>query len=513
MGTAGHLFETSDRCMACHNGLITPSGEDVSIGFNWRASMMANSARDPYWQAAVRRETLDHPQAAAAIEDECSKCHMPMMRYEAHVAGGEGQIFANLPVGGTAPAAQLAADGVSCTMCHQIGPNNLGTDASFVGGFEVNQTLPVDQRQIFGPFVPDSGRVTIMRSASGFRPTQGAHLQTAELCATCHTLITNALDAGGNHIGRLPEQVPYLEWRHSAYRGRRTCQSCHMPEVQDSVAVTGVLGQPRANVNRHVFRGGNFFMLRMLNRYRADLGVMALPQELSAAAERTVDHLQTNTAELEITRATIADGALAAEVAVRNLTGHKFPTAYPSRRAWLHFTVTDGDGDILFESGALTAIGSIVGNANDEDSRAFEPHYDVIDDESQVQIYEPILGGPDGAVTTGLLTAASYLKDNRLLPDGFDKTTAEPDIAVHGEAGTDDDFGAGGDRVGYLALLGDAPGPYSITVELWYQPIGYRWANNLRSYDAPETNRFVSYYDAMAGASAVVVAVATLALP
>ena len=43
------LFVTSDRCLACHNGLVTPTGEDVSIGVGWRPSMMANAARDPYW--------------------------------------------------------------------------------------------------------------------------------------------------------------------------------------------------------------------------------------------------------------------------------------------------------------------------------------------------------------------------------------------------------------------------------------------------------------------------------
>jgi hypothetical protein len=32
-------FQTSDRCMACHNELKTPSGRDVSIGFNWRSSI------------------------------------------------------------------------------------------------------------------------------------------------------------------------------------------------------------------------------------------------------------------------------------------------------------------------------------------------------------------------------------------------------------------------------------------------------------------------------------------
>ena len=48
------LFQTSSDCLACHNGLTTPAGEDVSIGVQWRASMMANSSRDPYWHAAVR---------------------------------------------------------------------------------------------------------------------------------------------------------------------------------------------------------------------------------------------------------------------------------------------------------------------------------------------------------------------------------------------------------------------------------------------------------------------------
>src|SRR5262249_36763862 len=85
-------FQSSDRCIACHNGLSTPSGEDISIGFDWRPSMMANSSRDPYWQASVRRESIDHPESRAAIEDECSICHMPMARYESKLNGREGEV-------------------------------------------------------------------------------------------------------------------------------------------------------------------------------------------------------------------------------------------------------------------------------------------------------------------------------------------------------------------------------------------------------------------------------------
>ena len=90
------LFATADNCMACHNGLITPAGDDVSIGVAWRATMMANSSRDPYWQASVRREMMDHPAAAAEIEDECAVCHMPMSRTAAHASGASGRVFANL---------------------------------------------------------------------------------------------------------------------------------------------------------------------------------------------------------------------------------------------------------------------------------------------------------------------------------------------------------------------------------------------------------------------------------
>ena len=91
------LFTHSDNCVACHNNLATPSGEDVSIGATWRSTMMANSARDPYWQAGVRRETIDHPSHAADIQDECAACHMPMPQRIASAAGGKGEVFAHLP--------------------------------------------------------------------------------------------------------------------------------------------------------------------------------------------------------------------------------------------------------------------------------------------------------------------------------------------------------------------------------------------------------------------------------
>jgi len=258
-------------------------------------------------------------------------------------------------------------------------------------------------------------------------------------------------------------------------------------------------------VSTHGFEGGNFFMQRMLNRYRDELGVAALPQELDAAAQRTETYLATRAAAVTVT-SHAEDGRLVADVSVRNQAGHKLPTAYPSRRAWLHVTVRDAAGAVRFESGAHDPDGSISGNDNDADPTRYEPHYAEITRSDQVQIYEAIMGDPRGGVTTGLIRAVRYLKDNRILPRGFAKHGAAEDIAVRGSATSDADFDGGGDRIRYSVDLRGATGPFSVRVELWYQPIGFRWARNLADYDADEPRRFVRYYDSMAAASALVLA-------
>jgi cytochrome c551/c552 len=501
------LFLTSDRCVACHNGLVTPEGEDISFGTNWRASMMANSSRDPYWQAAVRRETLEHPSVGAAIQHECAACHMPMSRYLAKVSGGMGTVFGNLPIIRQATAAaRLAADGVSCSMCHQIQKDKLGTKESFTAGFVVDPDTAMGRRDIFGPYDVDEGRKILMQSSAQFIPQRSPHIQSSELCASCHTLFTHAFDENGVVIGEFPEQVPYLEWKHSDYYQERNCQSCHMPEVDGKTPITSVVGHEREEVSRHVFRGGNFFIPKILNRHRDELGVSAQPQELTTASRKTVEHLQSAAANIELQDAEIREGRLHAQIFIDNLAGHKLPSAYPSRRAWIHFVVHDANNNLVFESGRLNPDGSIQGNDNDADKERFEPHYDEIDAPEEVQIYESILGGPDTKVTTVLLSAVRYLKDNRLLPDGFDKATAEKDIAVNGSAATDSDFIGGGDTIRFTVPLEGRPGPFSVTVELWYQPVGYRWAQNLKQQSAEEIERFVSYYNNLSKTSGTVLA-------
>ncbi len=542
---AAPLFATSDRCLACHNGLTTPSGEDVSLGFAWRASIMANAARDPYWHAAVRREILDHPAETAAIQDECAACHMPMARWQDHVAGRKAEIFARLPteprLGGGDP---LALDGVSCSLCHQLengGTNQLGSrrakaasppqpiaggsepfegsELEHDGEFRIDLARPWGQRLVLGPYDVPPPRAHVMHSATGFIPQRATNIERSELCSTCHTLYTNN-DAGTTPTGEkrvvhFPEQVPYLEWRASAYAAEKTCQACHMTFVAEKTPAASVLGEPRANVARHGFQGANFLMLGMFERFRAELGIEALPQELSLSRARTLELLQTGAATLSIASAAVRDGRLEAEVVVTNTTGHKLPTAYPSRRVWLRFAVTDAGGRPIFVSGDLHPDGSIEGNDNDRDALAFEPHRQVIETADQVQIYESIMVDTQGRVTTGLLSAFRYAKDNRLLPRGLDKAAAASDYAVQGEARDDADFQGGGDHVDYrIRLPAGTAGPLRIDVQLLYQPIAYRWAHNLEAYRAAaEPARFVGYYDAMSGGTATTLARASANLP
>jgi hypothetical protein len=167
-------------------------------------------------------------------------------------------------------------------------------------------------------------------------------------------------------------------------------------------------------------------------------------------------------------------------------------------------TVRDRSGRVVFESGAIAPNGAIAGNDNDADASGIEPHYAEIRTSDEVQIYESVMSDVNGRPTTGLLGAVRYLKDNRLVPRGFAKSLADPSIAVVGEAREDADFDESGDRVRYAIDVGAADGPFDIDVELRFQVVGFRWAENLRPYTTEETKRFVNFYESLASSSSEV---------
>ena len=493
------FFATSGECASCHTDMVDEAGNDVSNDTNWRASMMANAARDPYWQASVRSEILDHPQLKSVIEDKCATCHTSMARFTAVVSGTESALLDGGFLDPDHPYHTFAIDGVSCSLCHQIEEEGLGDPDSFSGNFSIDTERPPGERLIYGPFPTVEEPAAAMQEASGYLPVKGPHTLRSELCATCHTLYTPYVDEQGEVAGTFPEQVPYLEWQHSDYADDTSCQDCHMPPAEGAVeiATTGG-GPPRSPFAQHLFIGGNTYVLKMLWAFGEEIGVTASSDHFARKVEQTLDQLRNRTAILSLENVTVADSGLTFDVAVRSQTGHKLPSGFPARRAWLHVTIVDSEGTVVFESGAVAPDGSIAGNDNDADPAAYEPHYQEVTAPDQVQIYEPILENVSGDVTTGLIRAMGYRKDNRLLPTGFDKASAGEDFAVYGGAAEDDDFQGGGDTVRYRVDLAEARGELTVTVELLYQSIGYRWAENLRRHeDAAEVGRFLDRYDAL----------------
>ncbi|MCL7454569.1 MAG: cytochrome c family protein, partial [Anaerolineae bacterium] len=396
-------FETADfsgpgTCTMCHEGLSDEAGVDVSLTTDWRSTMMANAAKDPVWQAKMSSEVARLPALQAVIENKCVSCHMPMARTQAEV---EGQAVAALGGGFFDPAHPLhesAIEGVSCTLCHQVTDVSLGTMESFTGGYSVDTATEPPNRQAFGPYEQPFGQP--MQMHTGFDPVYGAHTDAAELCATCHNLYTPYVDAQGNVLGEFPEQTPYTEWQNSTYGGAMPCQGCHMPKAKGGVVISQMPGRlgPRQPFYQHWFVGGNALMLRILAGWGGELRVTADPAHFDTTEARVIDQVSQRTARLTVKSLGLEDGVLTASLEIAALTGHKFPTSFPSRRAWLHVTVADAGGNVIWESGARNVDGTISGNAADSDPTAFEPHYDVITQADQVQIYEPIMGDNEGAV-------------------------------------------------------------------------------------------------------------------
>jgi hypothetical protein len=380
-------FSGPGTCVLCHEGLRDEEGTDVSLTTAWRSTMMANAAKDPVWQAKVSSEVARFPALQEVIEEKCVSCHMPMAKTQAEV---EGQAVAAQGDGFYDPAHPLheaGIEGVSCTLCHQIGDVGLGTMESFTGGYSVDTSTEPPVRLAFGPYKDPFGRP--MQMHTGYLPVYGAHTEAAELCATCHNLYTPYVDAEGNVLGEFPEQTPYTEWENSSFGGTMPCQGCHMPKASGGVVISLMPGRlaPREPFFEHWFVGGNALMLQILADWGGELEVTADAAHFDATLERVLDQMGGRTAKLKVESLALEDGVLTAGLKVTTMTGHKFPTGYPSRRAWLHVTVTDGAGDVFWESGARNADGSIAGNAADADPAAFEPHYDLITQPDQVQIY------------------------------------------------------------------------------------------------------------------------------
>ena len=469
-------FATHDVCAQCHSAgelaeLRDEKGRDVSPVGTWKASAMALAARDPYYLAVVAEELAHRPNLNLTVERTCTRCHAPEAAVELE-AEGIGPSFATITTAKTKEA-HLAREGVACTGCHQITDTGLGTFPSFTGAFVINDT-----RTIYGPYQDPRG--DFMRTVTNYTPTYGEHISRSALCGTCHTVITRPRDPKGNVGPNFPEQTPYLEWAASAYategtRGERSadCQDCHMPSSSEDEAdlELAIAKQPeglplRKPFRRHTFAGANVMLSRFGAADPSWFGAPVTKEEHESQA-RASERMLGAAARLETREVRRAGEGVEVVVAVANASGHKFPTGYPSRRAFIHVVVTAPDGRVVFESGKTDTFGRLVTSTGAlAEPKTFFPHLDVVDREDLVQIYESVPVDDRGRVAHRPLDCVRYVKDNRLLPVGFDRKSQYS--AYIRPVGTDDDPGWGHeDTVTYK--IAKAPPGSTVVAELLFQ--------------------------------------------
>ena len=500
------MFMGSGRCAGCHGvdmdianpplALVDGNGVNVGPAENWRATMMANSAKDPMWRAKLAHETLVNPGHAGELTNKCTSCHAPLGRFEAAHDGVEFFTTEMLD------ADSLARDGVSCMACHA---QQIETTGFFFSG-----ELHYNPDTIWGPIfdIPKNGlplQDFIMANFVGVAPVPHPKASKSESCAGCHSLITNTADLQGNATGTtFIEQATYHEWLNSSYNSQDfnaiECQGCHMPKTEEPIIVaSGYDWLPgREPFAQHWLVGGNSFMLELMKNRIDELGITANEQHFQTVIDRTLDNLQNHTADIEIIPGVIDSDTARYTVRLTNKAGHKMPSGYPARRAFVEFIMTDEDGNEVFHSGRINPDFEVQGQ-----DPTWEPHYDVItDDVNEVQIYEMVMGDVMGNVTTVLERAHHMIKDNRLVPTGFSTTHAAYDTTmVVGAAAFDPNFnavngleGSGTDDVHYHIPLQGVSGNVTVTARFWYQSLPPKWNEEMFAMDHPLINSFEEMY-------------------
>mgnify|MGYP003883845765 CR=1 FL=1 len=498
---ANGRFSTADTCAECHDhspsssAMEDEAGRPVAPYDLWQGSMMANSARDPLWRAQVAAEVAATPAAAAAIEAKCLRCHAPMAAEDAALQGLPSLGFDDLRA--DTEGGDLARDGVSCTLCHQIEPDGLGDETSFAGGFAT-----AGAGRIYGPH--DQPFSHPMEMHSGFTPVAADHTTSSTLCATCHTLTTHALDGDGIATGgTVLEQAPFLEWELSSLSPDTSCQDCHLPTTsEDGVPIVTSIAHnpggmdfppvtPRSPYGRHVLVGGNTLVPALLRDHRDVLQPLASDAALEATIAAAREQLGHRTATLAIDPPQLVDGVLSFDVRIGVLTGHKLPTGIPVRRVWLATTIRDANGAAVFASGGWDDAGRLVDSegqpyVSESAGGPLRAHVDRVERVDDVPVYEAVLADADGAPTFTLLRGEGWAKDNRLLPAGMVLSEAEQvgvgPVGVEGDA----DFLGGGDVVHFAVPLDGVATPLEVTVQAVYQPLSARWAAELSATGTPE---------------------------
>lgn len=425
-------------------------------------------------------EQLKMQDKQQGVIDTCTQCHNAMGK-RTFAAEHSKEDYKLAFVYDTDPHSEgfriggLARDGISCEVCHRMQAPQDGSldyflDHQINGVFNVS---PADE--LHGPFKDNEITTYPMLQGVNVKPKYDAYIQSPQMCGTCHTILLPVLDSPHTDEKSV-EQATYPEWLNSDYRDEygsigatpKTCQECHMPTdytnaktgmsvlkikdkmaiVQDQTyaAVEHLASPSDVNVRyretgfrRHELLGTNGFLLQMFLKPMNEQGnnevlgvrlsdyMSGLNSDLQAASDNVVQQAQNITATVRITKWQVENNKLIAEVTVSNKTGHRFPSGVGFRRVFIDFEATL-DGKPFFHSGGTNAMGQIVNLAGQVlptesfQNGAYQPHFSqqhAITSSDQVQIYEELTKDAEGQFTTEFTRRDEEVKDNRLLPSGW----------------------------------------------------------------------------------------------
>jgi cytochrome c553 len=465
-------FAGAGTCARCHSASATVmrdgQGRDVSQLAEWSVSMMALSARDPYFLAALNREIRAQPSRGPEISTFCFGCHAPMAAAVADAQNAPLTIRDMLL--SDSLSARFAREGVTCVACHSQSPVELGAPDALG-----KPPVLARGRLVYGSLT--SPLADPMKQMIQVDVQYGAHIADSTLCAGCHTVLVPVAGAAASQsVKYIVEQGTFLEWQASGFSAQHSnakpnakpalaptgCIGCHMQTVDDDgVAIhsaysTRPLDAPvRPSFARHTLTGGSAYLLGRLAQFSTWLAAGVTGEQLQAASMRSTKWLQ-RAARLQITH----EGSQAT-ITVENLTGHKLPTGFSSRRMWLKVVVRDRSGRLLLLSGDHRN-GRIIGETASITSHQTE----ISLAQATPQIWQSVPIDPTGTPTHLLMNVAAWGKDNRILPKGWQISRAAAEITPVGVDG-DVDFLAGQDQVVVRLPAGAA----NIEVQLLFQAI------------------------------------------
>lgn len=433
-GQSGQL-ETPAKCDNCHGGY----DKRVEPAFNWRGSMMAHSARDPFFYACLTIANQD----AAFSGDLCIRCHSPAGWLEGRSVPTDGSALNNND-----------REGVQCDFCHKlvkptpIGVNPYPNDPIYVssGTYAQDQSylrtlshIPLTSAN--GMYIADASNAkrgpyndAVARHKMYYSPFH----KEAEICGTCHDVSNPAFerkyDASGNSYyvlnslnspppsfdpyTQFPIERTYSEWLRSAYNtpqgvyapqfgGNKqyvsTCQDCHMRDVTGKGC--NMNNAPvRNDLPLHDMTGGNTWV--------PDIIPIFFPGETNsealAAGKQRAAYMLQKAATLEVS-GTIPN----IKVKVINETGHKLPSGYPEgRRMWINVKAYDMNNNLIAEYGAYDYATATLNTSN---TKVYEIKLGMSAD---VQAATGLSNLPDGSSFHFVLNNV-VVKDNRIPPRGF----------------------------------------------------------------------------------------------